>query len=67
MNWDHVQTPQPEPSQDNVNSVGPCGAAEGTRDGELTAVENGHRAVQAINSLLTKTVSTPAAAATMPS
>lgn len=58
INWDHVLMSQPEHSQDNVTSVGQCSAADGTRDGELATVEDGHRAVQTINSLLTNTVST---------
>jgi len=62
VNWDQVWIPRPEPSQENVASVGPCSTTEGTRDEELGAVEDGHRAVQTINSLLTNTVSTPAAA-----
>jgi hypothetical protein len=49
MNWDQVWVPPPEPSQDNIASVGPCNATDGTRNDELDAAEDGHRAVQTIN------------------
>jgi hypothetical protein len=50
-------TSELEPAQGNVVSVGLQSEASGTGDDDLIAVEDGHRAVQTINRLLTNTVS----------